>query len=345
MVASEAARLRMTRRLTAARDLAAAGPLVAAVRILARTLGTLIAVSAITFILLKAAPGDFADISRIQSGAAGLSAGQAATASAELQARYGAAIPDWKQYLIFMRGVFTADLGPSYQYPQLPVQQILVQALPVSAGLAFSATVLSVLIALPVGVFAARRHNTMLDHGPMFVATLGQTVPNYVAGVALVLLFSQTLHWLPVSGWTGPTSAILPVLALSLGPIAVLARYVRSSVLETINEEYVLVARAKGASESTVIWRHVLRNSLIPLVTVVGPMLAALMVGTVFVEYLFRIPGLGQYFVNSARSRDMPLLMGTTLLFAAIVIVTNQLVDIAYGLLDPRIREARRAAR
>jgi peptide/nickel transport system permease protein len=257
---------------------------------------------------------------------------------AETQARYGEDTPVWQQYLTFMKGVVTWDMGPSYKYAGRGVEDIIASAFPVSATLALMAVALALLIAVPAGVFAALRQNSKADHATMFAVTLGHALPSYLIAAFLILLFTANLGWFPSSGWSTPNHIVLPVLALSLGPAAVLARYVRSSMLETLREEYVTAALAKGGPYRTVIVRHALRNSLIPLVTVVGPLLAGLMTGTVFVEALFRIPGLGYYAATAAASRDMPLLMGTVLFFALIIMVVNLVVDLTYGLLDPRIR-------
>ncbi|MGZ0149097.1 ABC transporter permease [Kribbella sp. WER1] len=307
---------------------------------LVRLILSLIAVSVLTFTLLQLAPGNFADLQRVNSGATNLGGVGTESMVGELESRYGADVPAWKQYLIFMKGAVHWDFGPSYKYASQNVQDIIAKAFPVSATLALLAVLLALLIAVPVGVFAALRQNSKSDHTTMFVVTLGHALPSYLTAAFMILLFSATLKLLPSGGWNGPKDLILPVLALSLGPAAVLARYVRSSMLETLREEYITAALAKGGPRRTVIVRHALRNSLIPLVTVAGPLLAALMTGTVFVEALLRIPGLGLYFANAAASRDMPLLMGTALFFALILMVTNLIVDLVYGLLDPRIRAA-----
>jgi peptide/nickel transport system permease protein len=299
---------------------------------------SLIAVSILTFTLLQLAPGNFADLQRVNSGATNFGGVGTESMVGELESRYGADVPVWKQYLIFMKGAVVWDFGPSYKYASRNVQDIISEAFPVSATLAVLAVLLALLIAVPIGVFAALRQNSKSDHVTMFAVTLGHALPSYLSAAFMILLFSATLKLLPSGGWNGPEDLILPVLALSLGPAAVLARYVRSSMLETLREEYVTAALAKGGPRRTVIMRHALRNSLIPLVTVAGPLLAALMTGTVFVEALLRIPGLGLYFANAAASRDMPLLMGTAMFFALILMVTNLVVDLIYGLLDPRIR-------
>lgn len=299
---------------------------------------SLIVVSILTFTLLQLAPGNFADLQRVTSGATNLGGTGTEQMVGEITRRYGEDVPVWRQYLIFMKGAVTWDFGPSYKYANRTVEDIIGQAFPVSATLAVVSVIVALLIALPIGVIAALRQNSIADYGTMFVVTLGHALPSYLTAAFLIVLFTATLHWLPSSGWDGPSNMIMPVLALSLGPAAVLARYVRSSMLETLREEYVTAALAKGGPQRTVVVRHALRNSLIPLVTVVGPLLASLMTGTVFVEALFRIPGLGLYFAAAAASRDMPLLMGSALFFALILMVTNTIVDLIYGFLDPRIR-------
>ncbi|MGC0274830.1 ABC transporter permease [Pseudactinotalea sp. Z1739] len=307
-------------------------------RRLVRMALSLVAVSMLAFTLLQMAPGNFADIQRASSGATGMAGEQMQAVVGEFATRYGTDVPAWQQYLIFMRGALTWNLGPSYRYPAQNVEELIAQGFPVSGALAVLATALALAISIPIGVLAALRQRSLWDTGSMFVLTMGNALPSYLVGVFLILIFSGWLRILPAAGWSGPEHLVLPVLALAVGPLAVLARYVRSSVLDTLREEYVTAALAKGGKYRVVIVKHVLRNSLIPLVTVSGPMLAALMTGTVFIETMFRIPGLGLAFTQAATSRDMPLLMGTTLFFAIILMVTNLIVDLVYGLLDPRVR-------
>ena len=313
-------------------------PLIFLVRRIARIALSLVLVSLITFSLLQAAPGKFADIQALSQGAGQLGTSRAAETVAAIASRYGEDVPVWEQYARFMLGAVTWDFGPSFGYPNQTVQEIIASAFPVSALLAILAVVLALTIGVPVGVLAALRHNRPADYGPMFVLTLWYSLPSYLTAIFLMLIFASTFHVLESSGWGSPQNLIMPVLALALAPAAMLARYVRSSVLETLSEEYVVAAYAKGGPPRIVITRHVLRNSLIPLVTILGPLLAGLMTGTVFVETIFRVPGLGKFFVDAARTRDMPLLMGTALLFALIIMVMNLLVDLAYRVLDPRIR-------
>jgi peptide/nickel transport system permease protein len=308
------------------------------VRRLVRVILSLIAVSVIAFTLLQLAPGEFADIVALTSGSTGLSAGETDAAAADISARFGGGIPAWQQYVNYMRGLATLDLGYSYQYPQFKVEELIATAFPVSATLALTAIVLALAIAIPVGAIAASRRGTGWDFGGMLVVTSGHALPNYLAGVALVLIFSSVFHLLPTGGWRGPQYMIMPTIALAIGPAGVMARYVRSSMLETLSEDYIVTARSKGGSPLTVSVRHALRNSLIPLVTIAGPQLANLLTGTIFVEAVFSIPGLGSFFASAARFRDMPLLMGTTLFFAALLMVMNLIVDLLYAVLDPRTR-------
>ncbi|MGO1973115.1 MAG: ABC transporter permease [Propionibacteriaceae bacterium] len=307
-------------------------------RRLIRLVLSLVVVSLLTFGALQLAPGDFASIQSAGGGTVGLAAAETMESSQQLQARYGAEVPVWKQYLIFMGGAVTGDMGPSYKYPQRTIEDIIASAFPISASLAVLATGLAILLSVPLGMVAAVKRKSLWDTAGMFIVTLGHGLPNYLAGLALVLLFSTTLGWLPTYGWQGPVNMVMPVIALAVAPVAVLARYVRSSILETLREEYVTAAMAKGGKKYVILVRHVLRNSLMPLVTVVGPALAALATGTIFVEKLFGIPGLGHYFAEAAVSRDMPLLMGSTLFFAALLMVMNLVVDLTYAALDPRVR-------
>ncbi|WP_235939782.1 ABC transporter permease [Occultella kanbiaonis] len=307
-------------------------------RRLLRVVLCLIAVSMLTFTLLQLAPGDFASIQASGGGTVGLAQEATSEQQAGLAARYGEDIPVWQQYLKFMAGALTGDMGPSYKYQHLNVEEIIAGAFPISASLAVGAILISVLVAVPLGILAAVRRKSVWDWGTMFAATLGHGLPNYLAGLVLVVIFSGMLSLLPPFGWDGPANMILPVLALSIAPIGVLARYVRNSVLENLREEYVVAAKSKGGRFRTIMVRHVLRNSMMPLVTVLGPMFAGLATGTIFVESIFGVPGLGRYFTEAAVSRDMPLLMGTTLFFAALLMVMNLVVDLLYALLDPRVR-------
>ncbi|HIT76394.1 MAG TPA: ABC transporter permease [Candidatus Avipropionibacterium avicola] len=302
---------------------------------LVRLVLSLFAVSIITFVLLQLVPGSYSDLqgADVGSGLGGSSVvgGSGGGAGGEEQ-------PAWLSYVQFMKGAITWDMPASYKYPQLTVNEIIEQAFPVSFTIAFLAMIVSVCIAIPTGLIAAARQNKFLDYGPMFLFTVITALPGYLFALVLILVFASWLRLLPTGGWNGPQYAIIPVLALGLEHVARMARFVRTSVLESLREEYVVAARAKGATPATVWVRHVLRNSLIPVVTVAGPMFAAMATGTVFIEALMGIPGLGMFFSVAARTRDLPLMMGATLFFAVLLMLVNLLVDLSYRLLDPRIR-------
>lgn len=307
-------------------------------RRLVRLAVSLFVVSLLTFGLLQLAPGDFASIQSVGGGNVGLAQAASEGTAQDLQTRYGTDVPVWQQYTNFMIGAVTGDMGPSYRYPHLQIEEIIAEGFPISGLLAVTATLIALAVAIPIGVIAAVRRRTLFDSGTMFVVTIGNGLPNYLAGLILVLIFGVGLGVLPIYGWDGPKNMILPSLALAIAPIAILARHVRSSMLENLRQEYVVTARSKGGRESVVLTKHVLRNSLMPLITVVGPMFASLATGTIFVEQIFGIPGLGHYFTEAAVSRDMPLLMGSTLFFAFLVMAMNLLVDLSYAVLDPRVR-------
>jgi len=227
--------------------------------------------------------------------------------------------------------------------------------LPISAQLGTMALLVALIIGMPLGIIAALKQNTVFDYLSMSIAIIGVSVPVIVLGPLLIWIFGVTLKWLPPTGWGAkppyllgflPTKwgwdffkfAIMPSVALGLGSSAVIARLTRASLLQTIREDYIRTARAKGLQERLVITRHALKNSLIPVVTILGPMFAALVTGTFVTELVFGIPGMGKYFVTSITNRDYPVIMGTILLYAVFLVIANLVVDIVYAYLDPRIR-------
>ncbi len=247
------------------------------------------------------------------------------------------------------------NFGPSISSKSRSVNDIFRDQLPVSFQLGVMAVVFAMVIGIPLGILAALKQNTWLDYLGMSVAILGVSVPAIVMGPMLVWIFAVTLKWLPVSGWAAkppfllglfPSEmsldffryAIMPAIALGLGGSAILARLTRASLLQVVREDYVRTARAKGLMERVIIVRHALRNSLIPVATVLGPYFAQVVTGTFIVELVFGIPGLGKYFVTSISNRDYPVIMGTILLYAIVLVVANVMVDIVYAFLDPRIR-------
>ncbi|RCK73534.1 MAG: Oligopeptide transport system permease protein OppB [Anaerolineae bacterium] len=247
------------------------------------------------------------------------------------------------------------NFGPSYASRSRTVNDIFRQQLPISAQLGTLALLVALIIGMPLGIIAALKQNTILDYFSMSVAIFGVSVPVIVLGPLLIWIFGVTLKWLPPTGWGAkppyllgflPTQwgwdyfrfAIMPSVALGLGSSAVIARLTRASLLQTIREDYIRTARAKGLQERLVITRHALKNSLIPVVTILGPMFAALVTGTFVTELVFGIPGMGKYFVTSITNRDYPVIMGTILLYAVFLVIANLVVDIIYAYLDPRIR-------
>jgi len=247
------------------------------------------------------------------------------------------------------------NFGPSYKSRSRTVNDIFRDNLPVSAQLGVMALAVGVAMGMPLGILAALKQNTMYDYAGMGLAVLGVSVPVIVLGPVFVWLFGVTLKWLPPTGWGSkppyilgffPTTmswsyvryAIMPSIALGVGEAAIVARLTRASLLQTVREDYIRTARAKGLPESSVITRHAMKNSLIPVVTILGPLFAALVTGTFVTEIIFGIPGMGRYFVTSITDRDYPVIMGTILLYAVFLVLANLAVDIAYAYLDPRIR-------
>jgi ABC-type dipeptide/oligopeptide/nickel transport system permease component len=247
------------------------------------------------------------------------------------------------------------NFGPSIKSRSRTVNDIFRDQLPISAQLGTMAMIIAITIGLPLGILAALKQNTLYDYAGMSIAIIGVSVPVIVLGPILVYLFGVTLKWLPPTGWGAKPPyflgflpenlgwdffkyAIMPSFALGLGSSAVIARLTRASLLQTVREDYIRTARAKGLREQTVIVRHALKNSVIPVVTILGPLFAALVTGTFVTELIFGIPGMGKYFVTSITNRDYPVIMGTILLYALFLVIANLLVDISYAFLDPRIR-------
>lgn len=257
---------------------------------------------------------------------------------ANLDAYYGLDRPLVTQYLSYMGNVLRGDLGPSYLQRNRTVNDIIRQHLPPSAVLGMLALGVALALGVPIGVLSAVKQNTALDYLGMFVAIAGVSVPAMTLGPLLIWGFALELGWLPVARWGTWQQAVLPSITLGLGSAAILARLTRASMLQTIHQDFIRTARSKGLSEQRVITKHALRNALIPVITVIGPLFAALVTGSMVVEQIFAIPGLGRYFVDSVASRDYPVIMGTTLLYAVVLVLSNLVVDLSYNLIDPRMR-------
>jgi oligopeptide transport system permease protein len=257
-----------------------------------------------------------------------------------LNAAYGLDKPLWQQYIDYLWNVLHGDFGPSFTQRSRTVTDIVGSTFPVSIKLGLVAMAIAVLVGLTLGTIGAIKHNSAIDYITGFIAIAGISTPSYVIVSLLVLLFASTFHLVPTGGWDGllSTKIFIPAVALALYPAAVLARYTRSSMLEVLSTDYIRTARAKGLHSTTVITRHAIRNSLLPVLTVSGIILADVITGSFFVESVYSIPGLGRYFVQSISERDYPVILGTVLLLGAVISVMNLIVDLLYPLLDPRIR-------
>ncbi len=290
----------------------------------------LLFVSLITFVLMHAVDGGPFDT------------GQRLTETdrARLNARYGLDDPLWQQYARFLGNTLTGDLGFSFARQTQDVRQIVWDGFKVSAVLGGLSLAVAVLIGVPLGVLAAVKKNGAWDYAAVLLSTAGAAVPSFVIGIYLILLFAVKLEWVPVNGWGSPREAVLPVIAASLFPLAYIARVTRASVLEVLGQDYIRTARAKGLANAAVLRGHVLRNALIPILTVLGPLAAALITGSFIIETMFGVPGLGRQFIASVTQRDYGVIMGTTMFYAAVIALANLAVDVAYAFADPRIRRS-----
>ena len=254
-----------------------------------------------------------------------------------LNRRYGLDKPLPIQFLNYMGGLLHGDLGVSYSFQDRNVTDIILNGLPKTATLGLTAFAIAILLGIPFGMAAALRQNTAIDYASVLFSTIFASIPGFVLGIILMIVLSVTLHWLPTGGWGSARQLIMPALALSALPTAFIARITRASTLEVMRQDYVRTARAKGLKERVVLTRHILRNSLIPVVTIAGPELAILISGSFIIENLFAIPGIGRIFVQGVFARDYGLIMGSILFYAFVVALINLVVDILYAAIDPRI--------
>ena len=252
--------------------------------------------------------------------------------------QYGLNKPIWQQYLIYIGGMLHGDLGTSFQYSNQPVSSLISSRLGVSAQLGLQALILGVVLGVIVGAIAAMRQGTWIDSTATVISVIGKSVPNFVLAVLLQYYIGLKLGWFPIAGWGSFSATILPTIALSVGPLAETARFIRTSMVDTLNTDYIELGKAKGLSRMEVIRKHALRNSLIPLVTLIGPYAVALMIGSMVIENIFNIPGIGEQFVKSILTNDYPTIMGITMVYCAGLVVILLITDIIYGLIDPRIR-------
>ena len=257
---------------------------------------------------------------------------------AALKARYGLDKPVWQQYLTWISGVVRLDFGMSFKHPDESVIGLISRTWPTTMHMGLMALLMAFTIGLPLGIIAALKQNSWVDYFITFFSTLGFVMPHFVWGILFILIFALALKWAPTGGWDSPRQWILPVMAYALAPMATIARYTRASVIEAIRADYVRTASAKGLSERWIVQRHVLKNAMIPLLTVFGPLIPDLITGSIFIEAIFRVPGLGKFWVTSMFDRDYPMIIGLTMLWAALIAVTYLITDVLYVLVDTRIR-------
>jgi len=289
---------------------------------------TLFLIVTFSFFLMRIAPGGPFDRERI--------------VPPEIEARlihaYHLDDPLWKQYLRYLGDLLQGDFGPSLKYKDFTVTELIAEGFPVSMRLGGLAVLIALLVGVSTGTIAALRQNSGTDYAAMGVAMTGIIIPNFVMAPLLTLVFGLWLSWLPVGGWGGPIYMILPVFALSLYQIGFIARLTRGSMIEVLRTNYVRTARAKGLPERVAISRHALKAAMLPVVSYLGPAIINTITGSVIIEQIFGIPGIGRYFVQAALNRDYTLVMGVTVFYGVLIILANLAVDLIYGLLDPRIR-------
>ncbi|MER2088561.1 oligopeptide ABC transporter permease [Sporosarcina sp. JAI121] len=289
---------------------------------------SLFLIASFTFVLMKMLPG-----SPLAS-AAKLSVEQREV----VYEKYGLNDPIPVQYIRYMGNLAKGDFGVSFQYKSADVTTLIVKKLKYSAILGTQAIVFGTIIGIVLGMIAALKQNTVWDYGSTIIAILGISIPSFVFAVLLQYVFAVKLEWLPVGLWEGWKSSILPSIALAMGPIAIAARFIRTEMIEVLSSDYILLAKAKGANWFEIAFKHAFRNALIPLVTVLGPVAAGLLTGSLVVEQIFAVPGIGEQFVKSIATNDFAIIMGTTMFFSVFLIVIILIVDILYGVIDPRIR-------
>lgn len=260
------------------------------------------------------------------------------SAKAAIYAYYGLDKPIYEQYLTYLSKLLRGDLGVSYKIRSVTVNRVIAQSFPYSLDLGLRAIVAAICAGLLLGVISAYQRGKALDALTMLVATIGISVPSFVVGFFIQYVFAVKLRWLPVAKYDSFAHTILPTFALSLGMMATIAKYFRASMIEVLHADFVKTADSKGLSKFRIIVGHQLRNSLLPVITLLGPMVASVITGTFVVENVFAIPGLGKYYVDSIRNLDYTMILGLTIFFAGFLVVMNLVVDIIYGLIDPRIK-------
>ena len=289
---------------------------------------TLFIVVSVTFFLMKLIPGTpFNNWEKLSD-----------TQRHILIVKYGFDQPVPVQYVHYLANMVKGDLGVSFQFNNTPVTELLSKRIGPSALLGAQAMVVGAVLGILLGVLAALRQNTWVDYGATFIAVIGKSIPSFVFAGLLQFYVGVKLGWFPVMFWNGPSFTVLPTIALAMFPISIAARFMRTEMVEVLGSDYITLAKAKGASYWQISVKHALRNALIPVVTVMGPLAVSLMTGSLVIENIFAIPGIGDQFVKSIMTNDYPVIMGTSILFAALFVFIILVVDILYGIIDPRIR-------
>lgn len=285
-------------------------------------------VATITFIMMHLVPGGPFDREKKLP----------AEIRANIEEKYHLDQPLHLQYLLYIKRLLKGDLGPSYKYLGRTVNDVISDSLPVSMQLGVAALLTALVLGLVAGVISSVKAHSVWDRVSMLIATAGISIPSFVLGALLILVFSHKAKLFPPALWEDARHVVLPALTLGLGPAAYIARLSRSSILETNRQDYVRTARAKGLPEGVILMRHILRNAMAPVVTILGPLTAALVTGSFVVEFIFSVPGMGKFFITAVTNRDYPLIMGVTLIYALLIIVANLVVDILYTVIDPRVK-------
>lgn len=257
-----------------------------------------------------------------------------------LKDKYHLNDPIPQRFAQYVVGIFQGDLGVSFTYDGRPVTQLIKDRIGPSATLGVEATTFGTVVGLLLGIIAALRRNTFIDYGAMVIAVLGISIPSFVFAGLLQYFVGVKLGWLPVAFWEGPKYHIMPALSLAVAVIATIARFMRTEMLDVLGQDYITTAKAKGLGSAAVVWKHTIRNAMIPVITILGPLVVGLVTGTLVIEHIFAVPGIGDQFVDSIDKRDYPMIMGTTLFFSALFLIVILVVDLLYGVIDPRIRLA-----
>jgi oligopeptide transport system permease protein len=298
------------------------------IRRLIGAIPTLFVILAVSFFMVRLAPGGPFDKERKVP----------AEVEAKLIQQYHLDEPLPQQFARYVGNLAQGDFGPSFKYKDFTVSELIWQGFPTSLGLGLSAIAIALVVGVTLGIWSALRQNTWIDYLGVGTAMMGIAVPNFVIAPIMTLVFGLMLHWLPVGGWGKPSNWVLPIIALAIPQIAAFTRLTRGSMLEILRSNFVRTARAKGLPEVITLTRHAIRAALMPVVSYMGPAIANIVTGSVIVEQIFSIPGIGRYFVQGAINRDYTLVLGVTILFGALVIICNLIADICYGLLDPKVR-------